>query len=78
MTKEGEKLARVILNKHESLCDFFENILGLSKQEASENACQMEHIVSEKFFANFVKFSDFIRDYSRKNPDFIRSFRDII
>ena len=78
MTKEGEKLARVILNKHESLCDFFENILGLSKQEASENACQMEHIVSEKFFANFVKFSDFIRDYSLKNPDFIKSFKDVI
>lgn len=78
MTKEGEKLARVILNKHESLCDFFENILGLSKQEASENACQMEHIVSEKFFANFVKFSDFIRDYSHENPDFIKSFKDVI
>ena len=78
MTKEGEKLARVILNKHESLCDFFENILGLSKQEASENACQMEHIVSEKFFTNFVKFSNFIRDYSLKNPDFIKSFKDVI
>lgn len=78
MTKEGEKLAKVILNKHESLYDFFENILGLSEQEASENACQMEHIVSEKFFTNFVKFSNFIRDYSLKNPDFIKSFKDVI
>ncbi len=78
MTKEGEKLAKVILDKHENLCDFFENILGLSREEASENACQMEHIVSEKFFENFVKFSDFVREYSDKNPEFIKGYKNLL
>ena len=78
ITKEGEKIAKKILNKHEILCDFFENILGLTNAEASENACQMEHIVSEKFFNNFLKFSDYIREYGRANPDFIEKYKDLI
>lgn len=78
LTKEGEISAKKILNKHERLCDFFENVLNLSKTEASENACQMEHIVSEKFFTNFLKFSDFIKDYGKKNPDFIKKYKDLI
>ena len=78
ITKEGEELAKKILNKHEILCDFFENVLGLTNAEASENACRMEHIVSEKFFNNFLKFSDYIREYGRANPDFIEKYNYLI
>ncbi len=78
ITKSGEELAKKILNKHENLRDFFEKVLNLSKAEASENACQMEHIVSEKFYVNFVKFSDFIRDYGRENPDFAEKCRKVV
>lgn len=78
LTKTGEDFARTIHEKHENLREFFENVLGLSKDEASDNACRMEHIVSEKFFTNFVKFSDFIRDYSKQNPDFIRQYKKMI
>lgn len=78
LTKTGEDFARTIHEKHENLREFFENVLGLSKDEASDNACRMEHIVSENFFTNFVKFSDFIRDYSKQNPDFIRQYKKMI
>jgi len=78
LTKAGEEFAKTILNKHESLRDFFEHVLNLSPAEASENACKMEHIVSEKFFKNFVKFSAFIREYERTNPEFIKKYKDLI
>lgn len=78
LTEEGEIFAKEIMLKHENLRDFFENILGLSKTEASENACRMEHIVSEEFFANFVKFSRFIRDYGAKNPEFLNEYRILL
>ena len=78
LTKEGEDFAKNIHEKHENLSDFFENVLGLSKEEATDNACRMEHIVSEKFFTNFVKFSNFIRDYSRKTPDFLPQYKKMI
>lgn len=78
LTKTGEDFARTIHEKHENLREFFENVLGLSKDEASENACRMEHIVSENFFTNFVKFSDFIRDYSRQNTDFLKQYKKML
>lgn len=78
LTKTGEEFAKTILKKHETLRDFCENVLNLSPAEASENACRMEHIVSEKFFKNFIKFSGFIRDYGRENPEFIRKYKDLI
>lgn len=78
MTKEGENFAKKILKKHEILCDFFENVLNLSEEEASENACRMEHVGSEKFFTNFVKFSEYIKNYGIKNPDFIKNYKDSI
>lgn len=78
LTKAGEEFAKTILKKHETLRDFCENVLNLSPAEASENACRMEHIVSEKFFKNFIKFSGFIRDYGRENPEFIRKYKDLI
>ena len=78
LTNEGEIFAKNIIEKHENLRDFLENILGLSSVEASENACRMEHVVSDEFFANFVKFSNFIRDYIKKNPDFLKSYRNIL
>lgn len=78
LTNEGEVFAKNIIEKHENLRDFLENILGLSSVEASENACRMEHVVSDEFFANFVKFSNFIRDYIKKNPDFLKSYRNML
>jgi len=78
MTKEGETSAKKILKKHEILCDFFENVLNLSKEEASENACRMEHVGSEKFFTNFVKFSEYIKNYGSENPEFINNYKELI
>ena len=78
MTSKGEISAKKILKKHELLCDFFENVLNLSAEEASINACRMEHVGSETFFTNFVKFSEYIKDFGAKNPDFIKNYKDLI
>ncbi len=78
LTIQGEEAAKQILGKHEILRDFFQNILNLTAEEASENACRMEHVGSEKFFTNFVKFSEYIRNYGLKNPDFIKKYKDLI
>ena len=78
LTKAGENLAKKILNKHENMKDFFENILCLTPEEATENACKMEHIVSENFYINFIKFSEYIQEYSKMNPDFIKKYKELI
>lgn len=61
LTKEGENIAKEILQKHEKLSEFFVEVLGVSIDEAKEIACKMEHIVSDKLFANMVKLTEFVK-----------------
>lgn len=56
LTEEGEKLAREVIVKHSVLYDFFISVLGLSPEEADENACRIEHVISDNAFEGFVKF----------------------
>lgn len=70
LTKSGEKAAKEILLRHEVMTNFLKNILYLSEEESVENACKMEHIMSEEMFKRIHEFSHFIQDYSNQNKDF--------
>lgn len=61
LTKQGEKIAKEVLRKHQNITEFFESILGMDNGEAAEIACKMEHIVSEKLFNNMVKLTEYIK-----------------
>lgn len=56
LTAEGEKIAKQVIVKHSILYDFFTNVLNLSPYEANENACRIEHVISEDAFEGFVNF----------------------
>lgn len=70
ITKKGEKIAEEILKKHDTITEFFTQILQLPQKEAAENACRMEHIVSDELFSRLNKFAKFISEYSNTHPDF--------
>ena len=55
LTKEGEKIAQDIISKHTILQMFFES-LGLSKEEASENACKVEHVITQNAFEKISQY----------------------
>jgi Mn-dependent DtxR family transcriptional regulator len=38
------------------LQEFFEQTLGLSKEEASYNACKIEHVITDNAFNKIVDF----------------------
>lgn len=69
LTKLGEKHAAEIIERHTVMCEFLENILNLPKNEAIENACKMEHIMSEVMFERMTKLSVFIQDLCKKEPE---------
>ena len=52
-TKEGKAKAEAIYEKHRVLTKCLEK-MGADKEEAEENACRIEHVVSEKMF-NIIK-----------------------
>lgn len=57
LTENGKEVAQKILSKHRILQDFFENTLGLSREEASLNACRIEHVITD---SAFKKISEYI------------------
>lgn len=69
LTETGKKCAEEIIKKHRVMSEFFENILNLSKEEAIENACKMEHIMSETMFDRMMKFSVFMQKMCKENVE---------
>ena len=49
LTAEGERLARKIVERHRVLCDFLQQ-LGVDTEVAADDACKMEHIISDETF----------------------------
>lgn len=47
LTPKGIEEAKNVYQKHHILKDFFETVLAISSDEAGENACKIEHIISE-------------------------------
>lgn len=57
LTNTGKNIANEIITKHSILQTFFEKILGLTENEASENACKIEHVISNNAF---IKISEYL------------------
>lgn len=73
VTPEGLKKAKEVIEKHKIFTDFFEKTLGLEKEDAEENACKIEHVVSESLFRKIQAF----QNYCQNNKEFTESFRKV-
>ena len=47
LTEEGRALASKILERHHILCEFLTQI-GVSAETADDDACKMEHVISDE------------------------------
>lgn len=56
LTEDGEKEAKKVIEKHRILYSFFKNTLKLEESEAQENACRVEHVLSENAFDAMIDF----------------------
>ena len=50
LTKSGEDLAYKIYERHTIIAEFLKN-LGVSDEVASEDACKIEHVLSDESFS---------------------------
>ncbi len=51
LTEKGKDYAREIYEKHQLISGYLEKSLGLAPDEASENACRMEHCITDAMLA---------------------------
>lgn len=58
LTAEGYEYGRSVLERHEMLYLFLTKALGIPEDRADEEACLMEHAISDE---SFEKWFDFVR-----------------
>jgi DtxR family Mn-dependent transcriptional regulator len=56
LTKSGFKAAEKIYCRHKILYIFFNKTLGVSKKNADQDACSIEHALSEESFSKMVEY----------------------
>ncbi len=74
LTSSGEAAAAGVMKKHKVLETFFEEMLGMDRSVAHEQACTLEHHASEETISRLndligSKPPCLIRQFSRKNHD---------
>lgn len=75
LTPEGGKLARRIQKRHEMLTKFLTEILCINPKIAAEDACRMEHAISQKTSKKLTKFLEFVQTCPDSDrPDWLKSF----
>lgn len=74
LTDEGKVLAEQITGRHQALQQFFVTVLGLGEKEAGENACRIEHAVSEDLMERLSRFAEFIRVCPRAGARWLEGF----
>ena len=55
LTEKGREIASKILDRHKIISDFFKS-LGVDEKTASEDACRIEHVISDESFEKLKNF----------------------
>lgn len=61
LTATGQERAELIYDRHQTITTFLQLTLELSEEQTEEDACKIEHILSEEVF---LKMKDYIKKHS--------------
>ena len=76
LSEEGAGIAGSIRAKKAIMKELFVNVLGVSPEQADEDTCQIEHLVSAETARRAAKFVEFLDSGSEEAGSFLRAFRD--
>jgi len=62
LTSSGETVALKVLLRHETLRDFFVEVLDIDAKLADEGACKTEHIISADIIERMIKYTTYIKE----------------
>lgn len=58
LTPEGAAYGAAVLQRHRMLTRFFAEVLGVEAQVAEEEACRIEHVISQDTFDRWTAYID--------------------
>lgn len=56
LTSEGDAYGHKVLDRHQALTKFLNKALGIDAKTAEEEACMMEHAISDESFEKWMAF----------------------
>ncbi|WP_028318814.1 metal-dependent transcriptional regulator [Desulfobulbus elongatus] len=74
LTTEGRKVAEDVIRRHNSLKQFFTDVLAIDEPLAEEGACKIEHTAPPEIIARMVDFIKFLEICPRGGKDLIAGF----
>ncbi len=78
LTAKGEKAAKDVFHRHETLRDFFVEVLGIDEKLADEGACRMEHAASREIIDRIIKYTNYLNECKEKGCDKNSCFADYL
>ena len=75
LTPRGIEIARNTARRHRVLKRFMTDVLGLSDETAEQDACGMEHAVSQETLGRLIQFLQFMDECPRAGNGLVESFR---
>jgi DtxR family Mn-dependent transcriptional regulator len=79
LTAKGNKLAADVKNKHEMLYRFLTEFLMLDPARAEQDACCIEHAISEEAFQRLAQFFQFLETgLQGDRPRIVKLFEDYL
>lgn len=76
LTPTGEQLGRRVFARHRLLTRFFVEVLQMPAAAAGEQACAMEHSLSDEAMDRLARFFEFLGTCPAVPPNLLASFRD--
>jgi len=74
LTKSGAKVASEVFHRHESIRDFFVEVLLVAPKLADETACKLEHVIPKIALERLVDFADFVKTCPRAGTKWVSGF----
>jgi DtxR family Mn-dependent transcriptional regulator len=75
LTEAGEKLARRVYSRHRLLTRFFEEVLQMPAEAAAEQACALEHGLTDEAMAGLARFFEFVGSCPQAGGGLLERFR---
>jgi len=74
LTTRGERIAQDVFHRHETLRHFLVEILKVTPEIATNDACKMEHNVSPITMERMAKFLEFVLNRPQGEPEWLKNF----
>lgn len=74
LTEEGRQVAEDVVRRHNSLKQFFTDVLAIDVSLAEEAACKIEHTAPPEIIKRMVDFINFLEVCPRGGKDLIAGF----